>query len=217
VSDELVAVGLTSEAARTLTDEVKADAERLWRKLNELYERGAHVALGYASWGDYFTTEFGSSRSHGYRLLASGRVLDTIRQSPIGDWLPKNEAQARELAPLLDQPDLLRQAWEAAVAEFATPTADDLADIVRRLVGPIDPASWLNDPTLVGWEPGESKVGGPAKPKPTVFNYERQFVFQDIEKARTLDAALGHIKATQGVMLTEALYLLARDYLDRNT
>ena len=43
VVDLTVAV-LSREEARSLTDEVKHDAERLWRKLVELYEGDAHTA-----------------------------------------------------------------------------------------------------------------------------------------------------------------------------
>lgn len=37
----------------SLTDEVKADAQRLWAKLLQLYEGRAHIALGYTLWSDY--------------------------------------------------------------------------------------------------------------------------------------------------------------------
>ncbi len=40
---------LTALEARQLTEEVKADAQRLWAKLLNRYEGGAHTALGYSS------------------------------------------------------------------------------------------------------------------------------------------------------------------------
>jgi N6-adenosine-specific RNA methylase IME4 len=91
---------LTEFEARRLTDEVKADAHALWRKLLRLYEGEAHVALGYASWHSYCEAEFDMGRSHAYRLLDAGRVAAVVPQ--LG-----NEAQARELVPLLDRPDEL--------------------------------------------------------------------------------------------------------------
>lgn len=121
---------LSPDEARSLTDEVKQDAERLWRKLVELYEGGAHRTLGYASWGTYFESEFGQSYAHGYRLLDAGRALEIVRQSPIGDS-SLNEAQARELAPLLDQPEQLRDAWAEASAN-GEPTAKSVRDAVER-------------------------------------------------------------------------------------
>jgi hypothetical protein len=52
-------VPLTAQEARELTDEVKAVAAGLWRRLLRLYEGGAHTALGYASWHAYCAVEFG--------------------------------------------------------------------------------------------------------------------------------------------------------------
>lgn len=127
---------LSRDEARSLTDEVKLDAERLWRKLVELYDGGAHLSLGYASWGSYFKTEFGGSERHAYRLLDSGRVLDQIRAS---DQLvtPRTESQARELAPLLKQPEQLREAWAEVVDLHPEPTAAQVREVVQqRLPGP---------------------------------------------------------------------------------
>lgn len=120
---------LTPEAARRLTDEVKADAERLWRKLVELYEGEAHIALGYSSWGAYFEAEFGGSRTRAYELLNAGKVLDSVRNCGLA---PANEAQARELAPLLNEPDELREAWAEVVELHPEPTAANVRDVVQR-------------------------------------------------------------------------------------
>ena len=56
---DLTIATLSRDEARSLTDEVKRDAERLWRKLIELYDGEAHIALGYASWRSYYAAEFG--------------------------------------------------------------------------------------------------------------------------------------------------------------
>jgi hypothetical protein len=96
---ELVRAFGPSEARR-LTDEVKADAHALWRKLVALYEGGAHTALGYSSWGDYCKTEFDMGQSRSYQLLDAGRVANALDSTIVER--PLNEAQARELVPLLD-------------------------------------------------------------------------------------------------------------------
>jgi hypothetical protein len=120
---------LSRDEARSLTDEVKRDAERLWRKLVELYEGGAHLALGYPSWAAYFKAEFGGEKSQAYRILNAGRVAAAL-DSPNGERL--NEAQARELAPLLDSPDELRDAWNALRDEFGEQiTAADVRQLVK--------------------------------------------------------------------------------------
>jgi len=126
---------LTTEEARNLTDEVKKDAARLWAKLLQLYRGDAHSALGYSSWGDYFEVEFQQDRSYGYYLLKAGKVREALAESTIVDSVPITEGQARELAPLLDNPEELREVWEGtnggtakelkeAVAIRKTPTAE---------------------------------------------------------------------------------------------
>lgn len=121
--------GLSEAEARSLTDEVKGDAERLWRKLVELYDGKAHLSLGYSSWDGYFTAEFGGSKSRAYQLLDAGRVLK-LAQSTMVDSAP-TERQARELAPLLDQPEELQAAWTEAVEQHGEPTAAQVREVVQ--------------------------------------------------------------------------------------
>jgi hypothetical protein len=64
--------------ARRLTDEVKADAQRLWAKLLHLYEGGAHTALGYSSWAEYCEQEFHMSNGRAYQLLQAVRVVHQL-------------------------------------------------------------------------------------------------------------------------------------------
>lgn len=132
----LVVSVLSPDEARSLTDEVKRDAERLWAKLVELYEGRAHHALGYSSWGAYFQSEFGGSRRRGYELLNAGRVLDTVRNSALQP--PSNEAQANELVALLDEPERLREAWAEASAD-GEPTALKVREAVEQRLPPKTP------------------------------------------------------------------------------
>jgi hypothetical protein len=120
---------LTEVDARRLTDEVKADAQRLWAKLLSLYEGGAHIALGYSSWADYCQQEFKMGKSHSYRLLNAAQILETtLSHSPIGDSVkvtsqveplhhPDSEAIARELVPFLNNPQAIDEAWNEAVEQ----------------------------------------------------------------------------------------------------
>jgi hypothetical protein len=100
--------------ASRLTDEVKADTQKLWAKLLALYEGGAHIALGYSSWADYCQQEFRMSNGHSYRLLQAARV---VNQLPIGSYphltsqVPESEGIARELAPLLNNPQDLGNSY----------------------------------------------------------------------------------------------------------
>jgi hypothetical protein len=104
---------LTALEARQLTDEVKADVQRLWSKLLALYEGGAHTALGYKSWAEYCQEEFRMSNGHSYRLLQAARVVNQLPMgsSPqVASQVPESEAIARELVPLLSKPQTLDEA-----------------------------------------------------------------------------------------------------------
>jgi phage N-6-adenine-methyltransferase len=126
---------LSEQEARSLTEAVKRDAQALWRRFGELYERGAHLVLGYATWHDYCAAEFSVKQSSAYRLLSAGRVLVELeRHSPSGEW-PANEAQARELAPLRSSPEVMSAAWREAVDKArASGRRRPVAADVRRAV-----------------------------------------------------------------------------------
>lgn len=139
-SEELVPVMSRAEA-RSLTDEVKDDAERLWRKLVELYEGGAHVALGYSSWSAYFKDEFGGSRSHSYRLLDAGRVARSLESVPDPGL---NVEKAAALAPLKNDPESLRETWAEVVQLNPEPTAANVREAVQQKVSPKSDKATLN-------------------------------------------------------------------------
>jgi hypothetical protein len=136
-TDDLPATSLSAADARRLTDRIKAKAADLWADLLLAYRGGAHLALGYRSWGDYFAAEFGQSGRHGYRLLEAARVAAELEQGSTDHVV--TEAQARALAPLLDDPDAMRAVYEQARAEQGDSlTAADLRVAVQQLCA--DPA-----------------------------------------------------------------------------
>lgn len=118
---------LTVERARELTDRIRRDMTTVWMQLLRAYEGNAHGVLGYASWGAYAEAEFGIERSRSYRILNAARVVEVLApetQSPIGDCelaasIP--ESVARELTPLLDEPEALVQTFAEAKAEAPKP------------------------------------------------------------------------------------------------
>jgi hypothetical protein len=111
-----------------MTTAVKEDAAALWRKLVELHEGGAHEVLGYASWGDYVTVEFGFTRVHAYRLLRAADVLKALGSNPGVTGL--RERHLRELVPLLDRPGELQQVVQI-VAESGKVTVARLREAVE--------------------------------------------------------------------------------------
>jgi hypothetical protein len=122
---------LTAIDARRLTDEVKADAQKLWAKLLYLYQSGAHIALGYSSWAAYCEQEFRIGNRQAYRLLQAAQVVHQLSgECPMGhsvqvtSQVPESERIARELVPLLSNPQALDETWNEAVVEAnGVPTA----------------------------------------------------------------------------------------------
>jgi transposase-like protein len=73
-------VRCTADEARVLTDRIKVGVDAVWHLIAEAYQRRAWAALGYSSWDDYTTREFGTSR---LRLPREERqeVVASLRES----------------------------------------------------------------------------------------------------------------------------------------
>lgn len=126
-----VTAALSKDEARSLTDEVKADAAALWAKLLRLYEGGAHTVLGYSSWGAYYEAEFGQSGKRGEQLLRAARVVKALEDTSVSP--PASEAVARELAPTLKDrgAGAVRETWSQAVERNGDqPTAAQVREVV---------------------------------------------------------------------------------------
>jgi hypothetical protein len=74
----------TAEEARALTDRIKVGVEACWQLIAEAYQSRAWAALGYSSWDDYTTREFGTSR---LRLPREDRqdVVASLRDAGLSD------------------------------------------------------------------------------------------------------------------------------------
>lgn len=55
-------LAISAHEARNLTDKIKAGTAALWELIKEAYVSRAWASLGYSSWDDYCTQEFGTSR-----------------------------------------------------------------------------------------------------------------------------------------------------------
>lgn len=96
----------------------------------------------HASFEDYCLERWGLSRKRSYDLMGAASVVRGL--SPMGDTEPPaNERQARELAPLRDDPERMAHAWrkasETAEAEGRNVTAADVRRAVRPVVMPDEP------------------------------------------------------------------------------
>jgi N6-adenosine-specific RNA methylase IME4 len=87
---------------------------------------------GYSDFDTYCRQRWGWQRAHAYRQIEAAKVAATL--SPIGDS-PQNEGQARELVPLLDQPDELTATWQQLREEHGDRlTAEKVREAVQVVV-----------------------------------------------------------------------------------
>lgn len=80
VGEDLDARVMDASEARAITDRIKVGVEAVWQLITQAYTQRAWSALGYQSWDDYCTREFGSAR---LRLPREERaeVVASLRQS----------------------------------------------------------------------------------------------------------------------------------------
>jgi N6-adenosine-specific RNA methylase IME4 len=86
---------------------------------------------GYGDFDTYCRQRWGWDRTYAHRLQQAAQVAALL---PIGNT-PANEAQARELVPLLGAPDALTAVWAELRAAYGDTVT---ADVIRRAV-----RSWL--------------------------------------------------------------------------
>ena len=98
---------MTAEEARRIIDQIRTGLENVRSLLLDLYEREGWKALGYGSFVECAEAEFCASKSQAYRLLDAAR-LDLIL-SPIGENGALPESHLRELKPVIDEPEAVRQ------------------------------------------------------------------------------------------------------------
>lgn len=58
----MTSVEISPSSARELTDRIKTGVDAIWELIKQAYQSRAWSALGYSSWDDYCTREFGTSR-----------------------------------------------------------------------------------------------------------------------------------------------------------
>lgn len=79
------------------------------RALLEIRDRRLYREAGYNEFDGYCRERWGWSRQHAYRQMDAARVVEAL--SPNGDT-PTNEAQARELVPLLSEERAIVEVWQ---------------------------------------------------------------------------------------------------------
>ena len=87
----------------------------------------------HGTFEDYCRERWGMSDRRARQLMTAAEIGTTV---PADLPAPRNEAVARELAPLRSDPPRLREAWQEAVEEHGPePTAAQVRDKVRDPIG----------------------------------------------------------------------------------
>jgi hypothetical protein len=76
----------------------RQDFYSVGKALTEIRDGRYYLKLSFKSFESYLRLRWDMGRSQAYRLIQAAYVIDNL--SPIGDVLPQNEAQARDLSKL---------------------------------------------------------------------------------------------------------------------
>lgn len=72
----------------------------------------------FKDFGDYVNERWGKGLSWAKHIISSTEVVKTLKEnSSVRNYLPESEYQTRPLAKLKDNPELMAEVWEDAVAE----------------------------------------------------------------------------------------------------
>jgi len=88
-------------------EKYRRDFYAVGKALTDIRDGRHYQKLSFRTFQRYVNVRWDMSRSHAYRLIEAFGVI--VNLSPIGDVLPKNEAQARPLTRL--DPHSQRKAW----------------------------------------------------------------------------------------------------------
>ena len=88
-------------------EKYRRDFYAVGKALNDIRDGRHYQKLSFTTFERYVNVRWDISKSQAYRLIEAFSVMDNL--SPIGDVLPKNEAQARPLTRL--DPHSQRKAW----------------------------------------------------------------------------------------------------------
>lgn len=132
---ELLEAGaMTKDAARELTDQIKATATATYVLVHRAHELKCWMALGYKSWEDYVITEFDMSKSRSYQLINQAKVVEAIQEVvPDGTDILLTEAQARDVEKALPRiTDRIKSKTEGQSPDEAAKTVQDVVEDERK-------------------------------------------------------------------------------------
>lgn len=128
--------GATTKAGRSLAA-LESVIERgretfveVGRALAEIRDHELCKERGFRMWDDYLRERWGMSRSYASRQIAAAQVMGKL---PIGNG-PSNEAQARELLPLLEDEAAMAAYWRELQGHGVTVTAALIRETVKKIL-----------------------------------------------------------------------------------
>ncbi|KPA12721.1 DNA methylase [Candidatus Magnetomorum sp. HK-1] len=86
------------EHLESVIQKYRQDFYSVGKALKEIQHARHYQKLSFKTFESYVNTRWDMSKSHAYRLIEAISVIDNL--SPIGEVLPKNEAQTRPLTRL---------------------------------------------------------------------------------------------------------------------
>jgi hypothetical protein len=133
----------------------------------------------HGTFEEYCEKRWDLSARHANRLVEAASV--NLVLGPTGPEL-NNEAQARELTPLLDDPEELKAAWQEAVERSnGKPTAAVVRDVVQGKLKQTDPVVPSASPVQLLGENTGGEVAA-VSPQPSVADLQRQVLPQQLLK-----------------------------------
>lgn len=117
----------TPNDARVITDRIKTGVEAVWELIIQAYTRRAWDVLGYPSWDDYCTREFGTTR---LRLPREERseVITSLRESGLS-------IRAIASATGLDKETVNNATRQVSGNQTPDLEADELAERLAPVIG----------------------------------------------------------------------------------
>jgi hypothetical protein len=109
----------------------RQDFYSVGKALKEIRDSRHYQRLSFKSFEWYVRVRWDMGRSQAYRLIDAFEVIDNL--SPIGDVLPKNEAQARPLTKLERHGQ--RQVWREFIATGKPLSAVNISKLVSAHLG----------------------------------------------------------------------------------
>jgi len=113
----------------------RQDFYAVGKALKEIRDGRHYQRLRYKSFASYVRVRWDMGLSQAYRLIDAFEVIDNL--SPIGETLPKNEAQVRPLTQL--DPHSQRQVWRKFLSTGKPHSALNISKFVAAHLGQQNP------------------------------------------------------------------------------